>query len=98
MQSELPSSSLEPFVSPLSPYPLPYRVPYRLPYRLPYRSQVWHNYGFDRHVLENMGVCCRGFGGEHVYVVCEGRVFRGECEKGEIWSGDVVKRRDGAPV
>lgn len=26
--------------------------------------KVWHNYGFDRHVLSNMGVNCGGFAGD----------------------------------
>ncbi|GFR52186.1 hypothetical protein Agub_g14723 [Astrephomene gubernaculifera] len=31
-------------------------------------KKVWHNYGFDRHVMENMGVCCRGFGGDTLHM------------------------------
>jgi DNA polymerase I len=27
-------------------------------------KKVWHNYGFDRHVMFNEGVDCKGFGGE----------------------------------
>jgi hypothetical protein len=27
-------------------------------------KKVWHNYGFDRHVLYNEGINCLGFGGE----------------------------------
>ncbi|GIM08897.1 hypothetical protein Vretimale_12841 [Volvox reticuliferus] len=31
-------------------------------------KKVWHNYGFDRHVLENMGIRCRGFGGDTLHM------------------------------
>jgi V8-like Glu-specific endopeptidase len=30
--------------------------------------QVWHNYGFDRHVLANMGIHCAGFGGDTLHM------------------------------
>jgi DNA polymerase-1 len=29
---------------------------------------VWHNYGFDRHVLANMGIACDGFGGDTLHM------------------------------
>ena len=31
-------------------------------------KKVWHNYGFDRHVLENMGLECGGFGGDTMHM------------------------------
>jgi DNA polymerase-1 len=30
--------------------------------------QVWHNYGFDRHVLKNMGVSCGGFAADTLHM------------------------------
>ena len=30
--------------------------------------KVWHNYGFDRHVLENEGVAVRGFAGDTLHM------------------------------
>ena len=30
--------------------------------------KVWHNYGFDRHVLANMGVRCGGFAGDTLHM------------------------------
>lgn len=30
--------------------------------------KVWHNYGFDRHVLTNMKVKCKGFGGDTMHM------------------------------
>ncbi len=31
----------------------------------PSYKKVWHNYGFDRHVLFNEGIDCKGLGGGH---------------------------------
>ena len=31
-------------------------------------GKVWHNYSFDRHVLERMGVCCKGFFGDTMHM------------------------------
>ncbi|KXZ47740.1 hypothetical protein GPECTOR_33g622 [Gonium pectorale] len=31
-------------------------------------KKVWHNYGFDRHVLENMGIRAAGFGGDTLHM------------------------------
>ena len=30
--------------------------------------KVWHNYGFDRHVMTNMHIHCRGFGGDTMHM------------------------------
>lgn len=30
--------------------------------------QVWHNYGFDRHVLSNMGIAAAGFAGDTMHM------------------------------
>ena len=29
---------------------------------------MWHNYGFDRHVMANMGVECRGFAADTMHM------------------------------
>ncbi len=31
-------------------------------------KKVWHNYGFDRHVMENEGILCRGFAGDTMHM------------------------------
>ena len=31
-------------------------------------KKAWHNYGFDRHVLFNMGIDCKGFGGDTMHM------------------------------
>ena len=31
-------------------------------------KKIWHNYGFDRHVLWNEGIDCRGFGGDTMHM------------------------------
>ena len=31
-------------------------------------KKVWHNYSFDRHVLERMGVTCKGFFGDTMHM------------------------------
>lgn len=30
--------------------------------------KIWHNYGFDRHVISNMGIRCDGFGGDTMHM------------------------------
>ena len=32
------------------------------------RRKVWHNYSFDRHVLERMGISCKGFYGDTMHM------------------------------
>jgi len=34
----------------------------------PKHLKVWHNYGFDRHILWNEGIDCRGFGGDTMHM------------------------------
>eukprot|EP00667_Euglena_gracilis_P001869 EG_transcript_1869 len=34
----------------------------------PAYKKVWHNYGFDRHVLFNEGIDCRGLGGDTLHM------------------------------
>jgi hypothetical protein len=34
----------------------------------PTRYKVWHNYGFDRHVMWNEGIDCQGFGGDTMHM------------------------------
>jgi len=31
-------------------------------------SQVWHNYGFDRHVMANIGIECDGFSSDTLHM------------------------------
>jgi DNA polymerase I-like protein with 3'-5' exonuclease and polymerase domains len=31
-------------------------------------KKAWHNYGFDRHVLANMGIECQGFGADTLHM------------------------------
>jgi len=31
-------------------------------------KKIWHNYGFDRHVMHNEGIDCRGFGGDTMHM------------------------------
>ena len=35
--------------------------------------KVWHNYGYDRHILYNHGIDCKGFGGDtmHMARLCD---------------------------
>lgn len=35
--------------------------------------KCWHNYGYDRHILFNHGIDCRGFGGDtmHMARLCD---------------------------
>ena len=30
--------------------------------------KCWHNYGFDRHVMKNTGIDCKGFGGDTMHM------------------------------
>jgi DNA polymerase-1 len=30
--------------------------------------KCWHNYGFDRHILFNHGIDCKGFGGDTMHM------------------------------
>lgn len=46
----------------------PYQRAHHVP-RLPSsRAQVWHNYSFDRHVMEQLGLGMRGFGGDTMHM------------------------------
>jgi hypothetical protein len=31
-------------------------------------KKIWHNYGFDRHIMWNEGIDCRGFGGDTMHM------------------------------
>eukprot|EP01091_Cochliopodium_minus_P012877 TRINITY_DN4009_c0_g1_i1.p1 TRINITY_DN4009_c0_g1~~TRINITY_DN4009_c0_g1_i1.p1 ORF type:complete len:1086 (-),score=342.32 TRINITY_DN4009_c0_g1_i1:57-3314(-) len=31
-------------------------------------KKVWHNYSFDKHILENHGIHCKGFGGDTMHM------------------------------
>ena len=41
--------------------------------------KVWHNYGFDRHVMYNEGIDCRGFAGDTMHMA---RLWDSSREKG----------------
>ena len=47
-------------------------------------SKVWHNYGFDRHVLYNDGIDCQGFRGDTMHMA---RLWRTDREKSEGGGG-----------
>lgn len=34
----------------------------------PHVAKVWHNYGFDRHVMDNEGIDCKGFYGDTMHM------------------------------
>ena len=34
----------------------------------PFMKKVWHNYGFDKHVMNNEGINCRGFAGDTMHM------------------------------
>jgi DNA polymerase-1 len=36
---------------------------------------VWHNYGFDRHMMGNHGIDVRGFGGGTNFETCENAFY-----------------------
>jgi DNA polymerase-1 len=38
-------------------------------------KKVWHNYGFDRHVMCNEGIDCRGFGGDTMHMARWGMCY-----------------------
>lgn len=47
--------------------------------------KIWHNYGFDRHVLSNMGVKLAGFAGDTMHMARWGEgqaCVRGSCAAG----------------
>jgi DNA polymerase-1 len=44
-------------------------------------SKVWHNYSFDRHVLGNMGIDCKGFQGDTMHMA---RMW----DASRRWTGD----------
>jgi hypothetical protein len=44
-----------------------------------YFQKVWHNYGFDRHVMYNEGIDCRGFAGDTMHMA---RLWDSSREKG----------------
>lgn len=34
----------------------------------PNYEKIWHNYGFDRHVMMNEGIDCKGFAGDTMHM------------------------------
>jgi 3'-5' exonuclease len=58
--------------------------------------KVWHNYGFDRHVMWNEGIDVRGFGGDTMHMarlLDTDRIHRGSGYSLEELTEDVVRRR-----
>ena len=60
--------------------------------------KVWHNYGFDRHVMFNEGIDCRGFGGDTMHMARLQDTSRGKMSNGtgyslEGLSGELLTRR-----
>jgi len=60
--------------------------------------KVWHNYGFDRHVLWNEGVNCLGFGGDTMHMArlqdtSRGRYGAGKGYSLEALTEDLLDRR-----
>jgi len=59
---------------------------------------VWHNYGFDRHVMWNEGIDVRGFGGDTMHMARLQDTSRAKYGAGmgyslEALTGDILKRR-----
>ena len=56
--------------------------------------QIYHNYGFDRHVLFNEGIDARGFGGDTMHMA---RLWNAGRHKGgyslETLTHDLLARR-----
>lgn len=48
-------------------------------------QKTWHNYGFDRHVMYNEGIDCRGFAGDTMHMA---RLWDSSREKGGASGGD----------
>ena len=61
--------------------------------------KVWHNYGFDRHVMFNMGIDCKGFAGDTMHMARLEDTSRMKFGGGgggyslEALTDDVLKRR-----
>ncbi|CAG9463715.1 unnamed protein product [Pedinophyceae sp. YPF-701] len=53
--------------------------------------KVWHNYGFDRHVLENEGVALRGFSGDTLHMA---RLWRTDLGGKEYSLASLTSRAD----
>lgn len=61
-------------------------------------KKVWHNYGFDRHVMWNEGIDCRGFGGDTMHMARLQDTSRAALGTGsgyslEALTDDILKRR-----
>jgi DNA polymerase I-like protein with 3'-5' exonuclease and polymerase domains len=61
-------------------------------------KKVWHNYGFDRHVMWNEGIDCRGFGGDTMHMARLQDTSRAALGTGsgyslEALTGDILGRR-----
>ena len=64
----------------------------------PEYKTVWHNYGFDRHVMWNEGIDVRGFGGDTMHMARLQDTSRAKYGAGmgyslEALTGDILKRR-----
>ena len=64
----------------------------------PTKFKVWHNYGFDRHVLWNEGIDCQGFGGDTMHMARLQNTSRSKADQGQGYSlealtADLLGRR-----
>ena len=61
-------------------------------------KKVWHNYGFDRHIMWNEGIDCRGFGGDTMHMARlldtnRSKLGQGKGYSLEALTGDFLERR-----
>lgn len=61
-------------------------------------KKIWHNYGFDRHVMWNEGIDCRGFGGDTMHMArlqdtSRSREGNGNGYSLEALTEDLLRRR-----
>lgn len=58
--------------------------------------KVWHNYGFDRHVMWNEGIDCQGFGGDTMHMARlqdTSRLKAGQGYSLEALTSELLKKR-----
>ena len=61
-------------------------------------KKVWHNYGFDRHVMYNHQVDCRGFHGDTMHMARLWDTSRDKLSGGEGYSLEELSKQLVAPV
>jgi hypothetical protein len=62
---------------------------FRLFFEDPRVQKVWHNYGFDRHVLQRLGFRMRGFGGDTLHMA---RLWDASRKGSETYALDSLSR------